>query len=88
PLQTFSFDFIYLCSHSFIEVSKYIVTKFISTFLAIPVAYAAGILLSCVSCLSILEIKPFVRECKLVQPLWRTVWRSVIRTVVAGLCQS
>uniref|UniRef100_A0A8D1R243 Caveolin n=1 Tax=Sus scrofa TaxID=9823 RepID=A0A8D1R243_PIG len=88
PINTHNPDSIQASSHAFFQVSKYIVTKFISTFLAIPVAYSLGIYFEELSCEHVWFFLPFSVDCLLLLKRVKTISRSVIRTVVAGLCQS
>lgn len=53
PESTHSLDKVWICSHALFEVSKYVIYKFLTLFLAIPLAFAAGILLATLSCLHI-----------------------------------
>ncbi|XP_054582090.1 caveolin-2 isoform X2 [Eptesicus fuscus] len=55
PESTHSFDKVWICSHALFEVSKYVIYKFLTVFLAIPLAFAAGILFATLSCLHIWE---------------------------------
>ena len=53
PVTTHSFDKVWICSHALFEISKYVIYKFLTLFLAIPLAFAAGILFATLSCLHI-----------------------------------
>ncbi|KAG5210313.1 hypothetical protein JEQ12_015507 [Ovis aries] len=53
PVSTHSFDKVWICSHALFEMSKYVIYKFLTVFLAIPLAFAAGILFATLSCLHI-----------------------------------
>lgn len=53
PVSTHSFDKVWICSHALFEISKYVIYKFLTVFLAIPLAFAAGILFAILSCLHI-----------------------------------
>jgi hypothetical protein len=44
---------VWICSHALFEISKYVIYKFLTVFLAIPLAFAAGILFATLSCLHI-----------------------------------
>ncbi|KAG8514662.1 Caveolin-2 [Galemys pyrenaicus] len=56
PVTTHSFDKVWICSHALFEISKYVMYKFLTVFLAIPLAFAAGILFATLSCLHICDI--------------------------------
>uniref|UniRef100_G1PXF7 Caveolin n=1 Tax=Myotis lucifugus TaxID=59463 RepID=G1PXF7_MYOLU len=86
PQSTHSFDNVWICSHLF-ELSK-VVYKFLTLFLAIPLAFAAGILFATLSCLHIWIIMPFVKTCLMIQPSVQTIWKSVTDVVIAPLCVS
>ena len=53
PESTHSLDKVWICSHALFEISKYVIYKFLTVFLAIPLAFAAGILFATLSCLHI-----------------------------------
>ncbi|XP_025729118.1 caveolin-2 [Callorhinus ursinus] len=88
PVSTHSFDKVWICSHALFEISKYVIYKFLTLFLAIPMAFAAGILFATLSCLHIWIIMPFVKTCLMVLPSVQTIWKSVTDVVIAPLCTS
>lgn len=88
PVSTHSFDKVWICSHALFEISKYVIYKFLTVFLAIPLAFAAGILFATLSCLHIWIIIPFVKTCLMVLPSVQTIWKSVTDVVIAPLCTS
>lgn len=53
PETTHSFDKVWICSHALFEISKYVIYKFLTVFLAIPLAFVTGILFATLSCLHI-----------------------------------
>ncbi|XP_061496033.1 caveolin-2 isoform X2 [Rhineura floridana] len=53
PASTHSFDRVWICSHALFEISKYLIYKLLTLFLAIPLALVAGILFAVLSCLHI-----------------------------------
>ncbi|XP_008579279.1 PREDICTED: caveolin-2, partial [Galeopterus variegatus] len=88
PVTTHSFDKVWVCSHALFEISKYVMYKFLTVFLAIPLAFAAGILFATLSCLHIWILMPFVKTCLMVLPSVQTIWKSVTDVVIAPLCTS
>ncbi|KAF6085487.1 caveolin 2 [Phyllostomus discolor] len=88
PESTHSFDKVWICSHALFEISKYVIYKFLTLFLAIPLAFAAGIIFATLSCLHIWVIMPFVKTCLMVLPSVQTIWRSMTDAVIAPLCTS
>ncbi|VFV44098.1 caveolin-2-like [Lynx pardinus] len=88
PVSTHSFDKVWICSHALFEISKYVIYKFLTLFLAIPLAFAAGILFATLSCLHIWIIMPFVKTCLMVLPSVQTIWKSITDVVIAPLCTS
>ncbi|XP_036280815.1 caveolin-2 [Pipistrellus kuhlii] len=88
PEATHSFDKVWICSHALFEISKYVLYKFLTVFLAVPLAFAAGILFATLSCLHIWIIMPFIKTCLMIQPSVQTIWKSVTDTVIAPLCLS
>ncbi|XP_032160234.1 caveolin-2 isoform X1 [Mustela erminea] len=88
PVTTHSFDKVWICSHALFEISKYVIYKFLTFFLAIPMAFAAGILFAILSCLHIWIIMPFVKTCLMVLPSVQTIWKTITDVVIAPLCTS
>ncbi|XP_007525495.2 caveolin-2 [Erinaceus europaeus] len=88
PMNMHSFDKVWICSHALFEISKYVIYKFLTLFLAIPLAFTAGILFATLSCLHIWIIMPFVKTCLMVLPSVQTIWRSVTDVIIAPLCTS
>ncbi|XP_009000987.2 caveolin-2 isoform X1 [Callithrix jacchus] len=88
PVTTHSFDKVWICSHALFEISKYVMYKFLTVFLAIPLAFLAGILFATLSCLHIWIIMPFVKTCLMVLPSVQTIWKSVTDAIIAPLCTS
>ncbi|XP_012508229.1 PREDICTED: caveolin-2 isoform X1 [Propithecus coquereli] len=88
PMTTHSCDKVWICSHALFEISKYVMYKFLTVFLAIPLAFAAGILFATLSCLHIWIIMPFVKTCLMVLPSVQTIWKSVTDVIIAPLCTS
>ncbi|GAB5568711.1 caveolin-2 isoform X1 [Prionailurus iriomotensis] len=62
PVSTHSFDKVWICSHALFEISKYVIYKFLTLFLAIPLAFAAGILFATLSCLHIWDYNAFCKD--------------------------
>uniref|UniRef100_A0A2K5I0Q3 Caveolin n=1 Tax=Colobus angolensis palliatus TaxID=336983 RepID=A0A2K5I0Q3_COLAP len=88
PVTTHSFDKVWICSHALFEISKYVMYKFLTVFLAIPLAFIAGILFATLSCLHIWILMPFVKTCLMVLPSVQTIWKSVTDVFIAPLCTS
>lgn len=88
PETTHSFDKVWVCSHALFEISKYVIYKFLTVFLAIPLAFIAGILFATLSCLHIWILMPFVKTCLMVLPSVQTIWKSVTDVVIGPLCTS
>ncbi|XP_037692259.1 caveolin-2 isoform X2 [Choloepus didactylus] len=62
--------------------------KFLTVFLAIPLAFAAGILFATLSCLHIWILMPFVKTCLMVLPSVQTIWKSMTDVAIGPLCTS
>ncbi|XP_061496032.1 caveolin-2 isoform X1 [Rhineura floridana] len=88
PASTHSFDRVWICSHALFEISKYLIYKLLTLFLAIPLALVAGILFAVLSCLHIWIVVPFTKSCLMVLPSVQAVWKSVMDVFVAPLCRS
>ncbi|KAJ7329705.1 hypothetical protein JRQ81_015879 [Phrynocephalus forsythii] len=88
PASTHSFDKVWICSHALFELSKYLIYKLLTLFLAIPLALVAGILFAVLSCLHIWIVVPFIRSCLMVLPPIQGVWKSLTELFVTPVCRS
>nr|ABI93673.1 caveolin 2 [Ornithorhynchus anatinus] len=88
PPSAHTFDSIWIFSHAFFELSKYIIYKLLTVVLAIPLAFVAGLVFATLSCLHIWIVMPFVKTCLMVLPSVQAVWKSGTSVLVAPLCQS
>nr|XP_056703141.1 caveolin-2 [Euleptes europaea] len=88
PASTHSFDRVWICSHALFELSKYLIYKLLTLFLAIPLALVAGVLFAVLSCLHIWIVVPFTKSCFIVLPSVQAVWKSVTEILVAPLFHS
>lgn len=88
PGTAHSFDKVWICSHALFELSRYVVYKFVTLLLAVPLAFVAGLLFATLSCLHIWIIMPFVKTCLMVLPSVQTIWKTVAEVTVAPLCAS
>ncbi|XP_072123703.1 caveolin-2 isoform X2 [Mobula birostris] len=77
PVATQSFDGIWICSHASFEISKFVLYKVLTLFLAIPLAFIIGILFAIISyihiCFKISATGLFAvgrKLCSLTFPIW------------------
>ncbi|XP_066490445.1 caveolin-2 [Tiliqua scincoides] len=88
PESTHSFDRIWICSHALFELSRYLIYKLLTLFLAIPLAFVSGILFAVLSCLHIWIVVPFIKSCLMALPSVQAIWKSVTDVLVAPLFRS
>ncbi|KAM9311080.1 caveolin-2 [Gastrophryne carolinensis] len=88
PDTTHSFDKVWICSTAVFEISKYLIYKILTVFLAIPLAFIIGLLFAILSCLHIWIVMPFVRTCLMVLPSVQAIWRGITDSLVAPLFAS
>uniref|UniRef100_K7GA60 Caveolin n=1 Tax=Pelodiscus sinensis TaxID=13735 RepID=K7GA60_PELSI len=88
PASSHSFDKVWICSHALFELSRYVLYKLLTLFLAIPLALVAGIVFAVLSCLHIWIVMPFVKTCLMVLPSVQTVWKSMTDVLIAPVFQS
>lgn len=88
PASTHSFDRVWICSHALFELSRYLIYKLLTLFLAIPLAFVAGILFAVLSCLHIWVVVPFIKSCLMTLPSVQAVWKSVTDVLVAPVMHS
>ncbi|NWH63947.1 CAV2 protein, partial [Geococcyx californianus] len=88
PELTHSFDKVWVCSHAFFELSKYLIYKLLTLVLAVPLALVVGVLFAVLSCLHIWIVVPFVKTCLMVLPSVHTIWKSMTDVFVVPFFQS
>ncbi|XP_067420067.1 caveolin-2 [Emydura macquarii macquarii] len=88
PASSHSFDKVWICSHALFELSKFVLYKLLTLFLAVPLALVAGIVFAVLSCLHIWIVMPFVKTCLMVLPSVQTIWKSVTDVLIAPVFQS
>ncbi|XP_035280551.1 caveolin-2 isoform X2 [Anguilla rostrata] len=88
PSSTHSFDKVWIGSHAVFELVKYAFYRLLTTLLAIPMSFVAGILFAILSCIHIWIVIPAVQGCMMVLPSVQTIWRSLMDTFIAPLFHS
>ncbi|XP_005996738.1 caveolin-2 [Latimeria chalumnae] len=88
PDTTHSFDKVWICSNACFEVIRFVIYKFLTLFLAIPLSLIAGILFAVLSSLHIWFVMPCVKSCLLILPVVQTVWKSITEAFVSPVCES
>ncbi|XP_029471334.1 caveolin-2 [Rhinatrema bivittatum] len=88
PESTHSFDKVWICSNALFELSKYLLYKFLTLVLAIPLAFIAGLVFAVLSCLHIWIVMPFVKTCLMVLPSVQTIWKTMTDGFIAPLFRS
>ncbi|KAJ8395696.1 hypothetical protein AAFF_G00029330 [Aldrovandia affinis] len=88
PSNTHSFDKVWIGSHAVFELVKYVFYRLLTTLLAIPMSFVAGILFAILSCVHIWIVMPVVQSCMMALPSIQTIWRSMMDTFIAPLFHS
>ncbi|XP_051886703.1 caveolin-2 [Pristis pectinata] len=88
PVATQSFDGIWICSHASFEISKFVLYKVLTLFLAIPLAFIIGILFAVISYVHIWFLMPIVKTFMMILPSIKVIWKSIMDTFVSPLCES
>ncbi|KAG9272137.1 caveolin-2 [Astyanax mexicanus] len=78
PSSTHSFDSVWIWSHAVFELLKYIFYRLLTTLLAIPMAFVAGIVFGLLSCVHIWVVMPLVHSCMMALPSVQVVWASLM----------
>ncbi|XP_036374159.1 caveolin-2 [Megalops cyprinoides] len=85
PSTTHSFDRVWIGSHAVFELVKFVFYRLLTTLLAIPLSFVAGILFAVLSCIHIWVVMPAVQSCMMALPSVQTIWRSLTDTFIAPL---
>ncbi|XP_061085754.1 caveolin-2-like [Conger conger] len=88
PSAAHSFDQVWISSHAVFELVKYVLYRLLTTVLAIPLSFVAGIVFAVLSCVHIWVVMPLIRALLVVLPPVQTVWGSLTDTFVAPLFHS
>ncbi|XP_072123702.1 caveolin-2 isoform X1 [Mobula birostris] len=88
PVATQSFDGIWICSHASFEISKFVLYKVLTLFLAIPLAFIIGILFAIISYIHIWFLMPIVKTFMMILPSIQTIWKGAVDTFVSPLFES
>ncbi|XP_078273570.1 caveolin-2-like [Rhinoraja longicauda] len=88
PVATQSFDGIWICSHASFEVSKFLLYKVLTLFLAIPLAFIIGILFAVTSYVHIWFLMPIVKTFMMILPPIKIIWKSIMDMFVSPLFES
>ncbi|XP_052453083.1 caveolin-2 [Carassius gibelio] len=78
PISTHSFDKVWIGSHAVFELVKFIFYRFLTTFLAIPMAFIAGIVFGILSCIHIWVVMPVIQGCMMTLPSIHVIWTSLM----------
>ncbi|XP_036376395.1 caveolin-2-like [Megalops cyprinoides] len=85
PSTTHSFDKVWIGSHAVFELAKFVFYRLLTTLLAVPMSFVAGIVFAVLSCVHIWVVMPVVQTCMVALPSIQTIWRSLMDTFVAPL---
>ncbi|XP_016115959.1 caveolin-2-like [Sinocyclocheilus grahami] len=78
PISTHSFDRVWISSHAVFELVKFIFYRILTTFLAIPMAFIAGIVFGILSCIHIWVVMPVIQGCMMTLPSIHVIWTSLM----------
>ncbi|XP_072520153.1 caveolin-2 isoform X2 [Salminus brasiliensis] len=88
PSSTHSFDSVWIWSHAVFELLKYVLYRLLTTLLAIPMAFVAGIVFGLLSCVHIWIVMPLVHSCMMALPSIQVVWASLMDMFVGPFFHS
>ncbi|KAI1888591.1 hypothetical protein AGOR_G00186740 [Albula goreensis] len=88
PRSTHSFDKVWIGSHATFELVKYVFYRLLTTLLAIPMSFVAGILFAILSFIHIWVVMPAVQSCLMALPSVQIIWRSMTDMFIAPLFHS
>ncbi|XP_035257310.1 caveolin-2-like [Anguilla anguilla] len=88
PGTAHSFDKVWIGSHAVFELVKYVLYRLLTTVLAIPLSFVAGVAFAVLSCVHIWVAMPAIRSLLMVLPPLRTVWQSLTDRFIAPLFHS
>ncbi|KAJ8381855.1 hypothetical protein SKAU_G00026330 [Synaphobranchus kaupii] len=88
PSSTHSFDKVWIGSHAAFELVKYVFYRLLTTLLAIPMSFVAGILFGILSCIHIWIVMPVLQSCVMALPSVKIIWRSMVDSFIAPVFHS
>ncbi|XP_056596011.1 caveolin-2 [Triplophysa dalaica] len=83
--STHSFDKIWIGSHAVFELVRYVFYRFLTTFLAVPMAFVAGIVFGTLSCIHIWVVMPAVHGCMMTLPPIQVIWNNLVDIFIRPL---
>ncbi|XP_075926776.1 caveolin-2 isoform X1 [Petromyzon marinus] len=88
PRDLHSFDKVWVWSDALYEVARIWSYRVVSLLFAVPLAVISALVFAVLSCVHIWCVMPCVRTCLICMPNVRTLWASVVNTLVMPLCDS
>ncbi|XP_051548761.1 caveolin-2 [Myxocyprinus asiaticus] len=85
PISMHSFDSVWIGSHAVFELMKYVFYRILTTFLAVPMAFVAGIVFGILSCVHIWVVMPVVQGCMKSLPPIQVIWTSLMDIFIGPL---
>ncbi|XP_060784394.1 caveolin-2 [Neoarius graeffei] len=80
PSSIHSLDSVWIGSHALFELIKFVFYRVLTTLLAIPMAFVAGLVFAILSCIHIWVLMPLVQSCMLMLPSIQVMWSSLMDT--------
>ncbi|XP_028670330.1 caveolin-2 [Erpetoichthys calabaricus] len=88
PEGTHSFDKVWVCSHAVFELVKYLLYAFLTTVLAIPLSFVAGIYFAVISAIHIWIVMPCIKSCLMALPPFKAIWKSLVDMFISPFFES
>ncbi|KAK6482535.1 caveolin-2-like [Huso huso] len=88
PDTTHSFDKVWICSNAVFELVKFLLYRLLTTILAIPLSFVAGILFAILSSIHIWIVVPCIKSCMMALPSVQAIWRSLVDVFISPLVKS
>lgn len=88
PSSVHSLDSVWIGSHALFELMKFAFYRVLTTLLAIPMAFVAGLVFATLSCIHIWVVMPLVQSCMMTLPSIQVIWSSLMDMFVRPLFHS
>ncbi|KAK3564833.1 hypothetical protein QTP86_029332 [Hemibagrus guttatus] len=88
PGSAHSLDSVWIGSHALFELIKFVFYRILTTLLAIPMAFVAGLVFAILSCVHIWMVMPLVHSCMMTLPCVQVIWSSLMDTFVRPVFRS
>ncbi|KAI5105544.1 caveolin-2 [Silurus meridionalis] len=88
PSFSHSLDSVWIGSHALFELIKFVFYRVLTTLLAVPMAFVAGLVFAVLSCVHIWLMMPLVRTIMMTMPSIQVIWSGLMDALIRPIFRS